>query len=241
MTPATQDFPTNAFLGPLDDHGRIPAYQQTRVSAFLMSAHGALARQLAALLPASLQNGFQVEMHAECCRQIEFLSLLTRATTWVPDPMLPFLFWQWESAWWPQPVDWVDDWMQGRLIDLAAFNHALHAVIRPAALLPETIDATDPFVQALRHIEFESGRLMQAQILYLKSPQFSSVRDQVAAAVERRHDQVRELLLSMLLELQIDPTGRHLVPTAYHLTAKAAFDAAIAAATAAASQEAKQS
>ncbi|MGA3308506.1 MAG: hypothetical protein ABSD08_07820 [Xanthobacteraceae bacterium] len=231
----------NPFLGPLDDNGRIPAYQQTRVSAFLMSAHGALARQLAVAQPGRLQDGLQVEMHAECCRQIEFLSMLARATSWVPDPMLPFLFWQWEAAWWPRPVDCVADRTQARMIDLAAFNHALHAVIRPAALLPETIDPMDPFVQAMRHIEFESGRLMQAQIIFLKSPQFVSVRDEVAAAVERRHEQVRELLASMLEGIEVDTSGRHLIPTAYHLSAKAAFDAAVAAAVAKSSEAAKQS
>jgi len=224
------DAATNSFLGPLDGQGRIPAYQQTRVSAFLMSAHGALARQLSVALPGILQNGLQVEMHAECCRQFEFLSMLARATTWVPDPMLPMLFWQWEAAWWPRPVDSISDWTLAHMIDLAALNHALHAVIRPAALLPETVDAMDPFVQAMRHIEFESGRLMQAQIIFLKSPQFNEVRDAVAAAVERRHDQVRSHLASMLLGLDIDTSSRHLIPTAYHLSVKAAMDAAAAAA-----------
>jgi len=228
------DTPLNSFLGPLDNQGRIPAHQQTRVSAFLMSAHGALARQLAVSLPGVLQNSLQVEMHAECCRQMEFLSMLARATTWVPDPMLPMLFWQWEMAWWPRPVECVSDWTLARMIDLAAFNHALHAVIRPAALLPEAADAMDPFVQAMRHIEFESGRLMQAQIIFLKSPQFKEVRDEVAATVERRHDQVRTHLASMLLGLEINTTGRHLIPTAYHLSVKAAMEAAAAASAAAA-------
>jgi hypothetical protein len=220
----------NSFLGPLNDDGRVPAHQQTRVSAFLMSAHGALARQLALALPATLQNSMQVEVHAQCCRQFEFLSMLARSTTWVMDPALPLLLWEWEQAWWPRPVDAVGDWMQGRMIDLCAFNHAIHAVIRPAALLPETVDAMDPFVQAMRHIEFESGRLMQAQIIYLKSAQFNAVRDEVAAAVERRHDQVRKMLASMLSELDVETSHRHLIPTAFHLSVKAAMDAAAAAA-----------
>ena len=73
------------------------------------------------------------------------------------------------------------------MIDLAAFNHALHAVVRPAALLPEAIDAMDPFAQAMRHIEFESGRLMQAQILFLKGPQLLAVRDAGCNLNSRRH------------------------------------------------------
>ena len=92
----------------------------------------------------------------------------------------------------------VADWTQGLLIDTAAFGHALHAAIRPAALLPLEASAQDPFVVALRRIEFESCRLMQAQILFLKSPQLLPVRDAVNAAVERRHAQVRGLWTAML-------------------------------------------
>lgn len=35
------------FLGPLDAAGRVPPGQQTRIAAFLLSCHGAMARQLA--------------------------------------------------------------------------------------------------------------------------------------------------------------------------------------------------
>jgi len=38
------------FFGPLDSGGRVPPRQQTRVAAFLVSAHGALARQFALAL-----------------------------------------------------------------------------------------------------------------------------------------------------------------------------------------------
>jgi hypothetical protein len=58
-------------------------------------------------------------------------------------------------------------------------------------------------VQALRRIEFESGRLLQAQILFLKGPQLADVRAEVAAAVERRHQQVRELWQAMLRGLNL--------------------------------------
>ncbi len=205
----------NPFLGPLDGEGRIPARQQTRVSAFLLSAHGALARQLAAALPARLRAGWQVELHAQYCRELEIFSLLARATTWEPDPPLAFLFWQWEAAWLPQPAAGAADPSQGFLLDLAAFGHALHAAIRPAALLPEDAAPTDPFALALRRIELESGRLLQAQIVFLKSPQLVAVRDAVAAAVERRHGQIRELWAAMLQGIDVDTSSRHLVDIAY--------------------------
>jgi len=205
----------NPFLGPLDKDGRIPANQQTRISFFLLSAHGAQARLLAAALPGRLRDGVQVELHDQYSREMQILSLLARATSWVPDPMLPFLAWQWEAAWLPRPAAGSADRHQALLIDLAAFGHALHAGLRPAALLPEAAAHTDPFVQAMRHIELESGQLIQMQIAFLKGLQLSSLRDVVAIAVERRHRQIRELWTSMLHGIEVDTSERHLVETAY--------------------------
>jgi hypothetical protein len=217
----------NAFFGPLED-GRIPALQQTRVSAFLMSAHGALARQLAIALPTRLHFGWQVEMHSQYAREMEILSLIARAASWVPDPALAVLLWRWETAWLPRQVADVADRMQGALIDLAALGHALHSVIRPAALLPEAYPDSDPFALAIRRVEFESGRLMQAQILFLKGPELLTVRDAVAAAVEWRHGQVRELWNTMLHSMEIEPSNRHSLTPAYQpprQTAQAAANA----------------
>ena len=218
-----------SFLGPLDQDGRIPPHQQTRVAAFLMSAHGAQARHLAASLPGNLRDSWEVELHIQYCRELEILSLLARATSWVPDPMLAFLIWQWESAWWPQPAEGVADRHQGLLIDMAAFGHAVHAVTRPAALLPEHVSTADPFAMALRRIELESGRLMQAQTLFLKGQQFLPVRDAVAAAVERRHAQVREQLNSTLRGIEIETSGRHLMETTFQvaLRSDAAYQASL--------------
>jgi hypothetical protein len=193
----------NALLGPVDADGRVPALQQTRIAAFLLSAHGAQARQLAATMPMHLRQPWHIELHAQYCREMEILSLLAHSTTWVYDPYLPLLSWQWESAWLPRPMQGAADHFHGLLVDMAALGHAIHAGVRPAALLPENVAPLDPFVQALRRIEFESGRLLQAQILFLKGPQLADVRAEVAAAVERRHQQVRELWQAMLRGLNL--------------------------------------
>jgi hypothetical protein len=193
----------NALLGPLEQDGRIPPQQQTRIASFLLSAHAAQARQLAMSVPLRIREAWQLELHSQYCRELEIISLLTRSTTWVPDPQLFFLMWQWEMAWLPRPVHAAADHHEALLVDMAALGHAVHAGIRPAALLPESVDPTDPFVVAMRRIEFESGRLIQAQILFLKGPQLVAVRDDVAAAVEQRHAQVRELWTTMLKGLNV--------------------------------------
>lgn len=181
------------FLGPLDSTGRVPPQQQTRVAAFLISAHGALARQLAFALPGQMNAGWQTELNAQFHRETEIVSLLVRATAWVPDFTLPILALTWEAAWLPKPVAGVTDQRQAMTIDIAALGHAVHGAIRPAALLPVEAGVQDPFAMALRRIEFESSRLIQAQILFLKSDDLKPWRDAVNAAVEVRHRQVRKL------------------------------------------------
>jgi hypothetical protein len=192
------------FLGPLDQAGRIPPRQQTRVAAFLTSAHGALARRLAFALPGQMKAGWQTELNAQFYREAETVSLLMRATSWAPDPELLLLAPSWEAAWLPMPMLNVADGTTAFTIDTAALGHAVHAAIRPAALLPDQASPEDPFAMALRRIEFESGRLMQAQILFLKGENLVPFRDAVNAAVEQRHQQVRDLWDTMLKGIGVE-------------------------------------
>ena len=191
------------FLGPLDSIGRVPPLQQTRVASFLISAHGALARQLAIALPGQLKAGWQTELNAQLHRETEIVSLLLRASSWVPDFMLPYELLTWETAWLPKLPSDIADQKLAMTIDVAALGHAVHGAIRPAALLPVEASAEDPFVAALRRIEFESSRLIQAQIYFLKSDDLKPVRDAVSAAVESRHRQVGKLWAELLQSIGI--------------------------------------
>jgi hypothetical protein len=180
-------------FGPLDSERRVPPRQQTRVAAFLISAHGALARQFAFTLPIKLEAAWQTELNAQVYRETEVVSLLLRATSWVPDLSLAYMATSWETAWFPAPIEGIPDQSLAAAAGLATLAHAVHAVIRPAALLPVEANANDPFAMALRRIEFESGRLLQAQILLLKGPELVPFRNAVSAALERRHAEIGRL------------------------------------------------
>jgi hypothetical protein len=180
-------------FGPLDSERRIPPRQQTRVAAFLISAHGALARQFAFTLPIKLESAWQTELNAQVYRETEIISLLLRATSWVPDLALAYMATSWETAWFPAPIEGIPDRTLAAAAGLATLAHAVHAGVRPAALLPVEASANDPFVTALRRIEFESGRLLQAQILFLKGPELVPFRNAVSSALERRHSEVGKL------------------------------------------------
>jgi hypothetical protein len=180
-------------FGPLDSEGRVSARQQTRVAALLVSAHGALARQFAFAVPMKLESAWQTELNAQFYRETEIVSLLLRATTWVPELALGYMAASWETAWFPTPIDGIADRPLALAVSLATLAHAVHAGIRPAALLPVEANANDPFVMALRRIESESGRLLQAQILFLKGPELVPFRNAVSSALERRHAEIRKL------------------------------------------------
>jgi len=193
----------SGLLGPLDSEGRVPHGQQTRVAAFLISAHGALAREFALALPAKFEAGWQTELNAQFYRESEIVSLLMRATAWVPDLALGYMTISWEAAWLPMPNEGIPDRSLWQAVHLATLAHAVHAGIRPAALLPLEANPNDPFVMALRRIEFESGRLLQAQILFLKGPDQLPFRDTVSRVLESRHTELRKLWHDTLASLGI--------------------------------------
>ena len=78
-----------------------------------------------------------------------------------------------------------------------SISRRAHMPCMPASgrlrLLPAEVNAHDPFAMALRRVEFESGRLLQAQIILLKGPNLVPFRDAVSSALERRHAEVRKL------------------------------------------------
>jgi len=133
------------FLGPLDAAGRVPPRQQTRVAAFLLSCHGAMARQLALAQSWQMNPAWHAELNAQLFHEAEIVALLPRATSWTIDPELLFLLPGWETSWLPMPGDGFADRTQAMTIDVVAFGHALHSVVRPAALLPQDAAAQDPF------------------------------------------------------------------------------------------------
>jgi hypothetical protein len=194
----------STFLGPLDATGRVPPRQQTRVATFLLSGHGAMVRQLAIALALQTNAAWNTELNSQLHREAEIVSLLLRTTSWTPDPELLFLLPSWEAAWLPKPTEGVTERALAFIIDMAALGHALHAVIRPAALLPESAPMLDPFALALRKIELENGRVIQAQIMFLKSADLLPFRSAVNAAVESRHGQVRKLWDDMLSGIGVE-------------------------------------
>ncbi|NWG73541.1 MAG: hypothetical protein HXY24_02865, partial [Rubrivivax sp.] len=111
-------------------------------------------------------------VHGQFFRELEFVSLLARVTRWSANPALYAeaaslatpLWLQWWQLQLP-PGPWFD---ASKSFTALAFGHAVLARVRLAPVIPDDSDAMDPFVAAIRRIEQESGRMIQAQIRLLK-------------------------------------------------------------------------
>ena len=74
-----------------------------------------------------------------------------------------------------------------------ALGHALLGRVRLAPIIPANVDELDPFVVALRRIEQENGRMIQAQIRLLKDAASSldqAERERIVAAQQAVVDDV---------------------------------------------------
>ena len=145
---------------------------QTRVALFLGAVKSLNAALLAAAewLPAN--SAVYPFMHGQFFRESEFATLLARVTRWSANPLI-----YWKATALATPL-WTEWWRiqgpVGQLLDpraayrALAFGHALFARVRLAPVIPSEVDERDPFVIALKRIEQENGRMIQAQIRLLK-------------------------------------------------------------------------
>jgi hypothetical protein len=187
-------------LGPLDAAGRVPAWQQTRLAGFLLSAYGALAR--GAQAQALLASGpAAVALQQQAAAAVGLAAALWRGTAWVPDWWVPLRAPFWEAAWLPLPHPPPGDratGMAGRALDSLALGLAIETVLRPAPLLPPDAATEDGFAAALGLIELESARLVQPNLRLLKLLSETLSRAPVEAAVEARRAQLAALWESVL-------------------------------------------
>jgi hypothetical protein len=145
---------------------------QTRIALFLGAAKSVNAAILGAV---ELQPKITIAypfVHGQYFREVEFAALLARVTRWSSNwatyaegARLTTPLW---NAWWQIQLPLGPTLDPRAAYSALALGHALLARVRTAPLIPDKADETNPFVAALRRIEQESGRMIQAQIRLLK-------------------------------------------------------------------------
>ena len=194
----------STFLGPLDATGRVPPRQQTRVAAFLVSCpwrDGTAACDRPRLASQSrLANGIEFAALPRIRNRLTAAPgdlVGARSGTVVSGSIVG-------SGLAAQASRRVADRIAGvhrstwqRSAMPCTPSYGLRLYCRSGPML-------DPFALALRRIELESGRLMQAQIMLLKSADLLPLRHAVSTAIESRHEQVRKLWDDMLSSIGIE-------------------------------------
>jgi hypothetical protein len=182
---------------------------QTKVALFLGATSSINAALLApAQLPASATAAYPF-LHGQYFREVEFTSLLARVTRWSANPLIYT-----EAAWLTAPL-WTALWKLPALglasasssFQALALGHALLGRVRLTPVLPENIDELDPFVVALRRIEQENGRMIQAQIRLLKDASASVDPAERERIVAEQQAMVDALFLRFLGWFAGQPAG----------------------------------
>ena len=182
------------FLGPLDSDGRVPpasADARRRVPDLRPWRAGAAVRVHP---PLQLECRLANRIERTALPGTEIVSLLMRATSWVPDFALGLSGLRPGRRTWLPTAGRRD---RGSTPGIGGRSRgARHMPCMPASVRQPCCRwrsmPTIPLPWRLRRIEFESGRLLQAQIILLKGPNLLPFRDAVSAALERRHVEVRK-------------------------------------------------
>ena len=186
------------------------ADMQTRIAIFLGAAKSVNAAILCAVeLQPQVTVAFPF-VHGQYFREVEFAALLARVTRWsahwpiyVQGSRLTAQLW---TQWWQIQLP-PGSGLGGRAAYSAlALGHALLARVRTAPLIPDGTDEMDPFVAALRRIEQESGRMIQAQIRLLKDGASGLPLDEREEIIRDRQEAVDEAFRDFLEWLAL-PTG----------------------------------
>jgi hypothetical protein len=175
---------------------------QTKIALFLGAAKSVNAAILGAV---ELQPKITIAypfVHGQYFREVEFAALLARVTRWssnwatyVEGAKLTSSLW---NQWWQIQLPLGPGHDAGKAYSALALGHALLARIRTAPLIPDKANEMDPFVAALRRIEQESGRMIQAQIRLLKdgaSPLTLDERERIIETKQLAIDQTFQRFL----------------------------------------------
>jgi len=195
----------DGLLGPLDAEGRVAPGKQTRLASFVIAAHQANAQLLLGVELIPFDSVWHGVFHGQLWHDLELVQLLLRVTRWSPSLALAAEAAEWQSFWWRQQLEIgglaVREGAARASVAATALGHALYSIVRLTPLLPQGAARDDPFVAALHHADLEAGRMIQAQIRFLKELPFGLDRAAIEALLVEKRDAVDELWQAFVIRL----------------------------------------
>ena len=179
--------------------------QQTRVCLFLQLVQTANASILSKIEIQPMEWLPYKLLHNQYYKNVEFLTLLSKATQWSMNPMVYGEATQFNFKFWDKTQ--INKHLIGfltidqRFYEYLALSHAFMSVIRFVPLFPPKYDPNKPFLSALNDIEEENGRQIQVQTRLLKDMEISLTHEQKQRIVEKQRQIVVALFHEVLTAL----------------------------------------
>lgn len=182
--------------------------EQTLIALFIQSTKTANAGALSKIIMAPLDWIPFRFMHEQYFKELELISLITRATQWSVNPLVyaeaaqlnvKFMqqtgFMEHLSGTTPAGSPMT---AERAFYEYLALSHAFMAQIRLLPLFPIDHPLTSPFMNALGEIESNNGRMIQTQIRLLKDLKTSLTIEEREEIIERYTKIVRDLFTELL-------------------------------------------
>ncbi len=180
----------------------IGSEQETRISLFIQGIKTANAAILAKIEFQPFEWEPYKSFHRQYYKEIELSTLLNKATSWSSNPFVYMEATQLNLSLWQKAE--INQYIQGffavdeSFYSYLALSHALMAEIRVLPVLPPTLALDTPFLSALREIEEENGRQIQAQIRLLRAIEVPLSAEQKEAIVAKQQAVVQSVFCELL-------------------------------------------
>ncbi|THB63781.1 MAG: hypothetical protein D6B27_11730 [Gammaproteobacteria bacterium] len=176
--------------------------QETRISLFMQAIKTTNAAILAKIEFQPFEWEPYKSFHRQYYKEIELSTLLNKATSWSTNPFVYMEATQLNLSLW-QKAD-INQYLQGffaideKFFTYLALSHALMAEVRFLPVLPPTLSLDTPFLSAIREIEEENGRQIQAQIRLLKAIDVSLTEEHKQDIVAKQQAIVQSVFCELL-------------------------------------------
>lgn len=185
--------------------GSVHPDDQTRMTLFIQSVKAINSAVLAKIELQPLDWEPYRALHNQYYKEVEMATLLGKATAWSSNPLLYMEATTLNLDLWNRTG--AVRYLQGPFqVDATfyrylALSHGFMAVIRMLPLFPADLPLDTPYLRALKDIEDENGRQIQAQIRLLKSLDCGLAREEREAIVEEEQATVEACFDAFLARL----------------------------------------
>lgn len=180
----------------------IGSEQETRISLFIQGIKTANAAILAKIEMQPFSWLPYKSLHSQYYKEMELTTLLNKATSWSTNPFVYMEASQLNLKLWQKAE--IATYLHGFFApdevfyNYLALSHAFMSEIRFLPILPPTKPLDTPFLSAIKEIEDENGRQIQAQIRLLKGMELPLSQDEKEQIVHHQRKIVQSIFCELL-------------------------------------------